>query len=76
MQLPKNNPNNYTLVSKMSPTENKYLCCSQSMAHTFKCILHHLVQILTFVKIWKDTTEDNEDSYCCDEGHSLSIEIF
>lgn len=62
-------------VSKMSCSENKLLRCSQLMAHTFKCILYLLVQILTFLQIWSDTAEDNEDFHCCNEGQSLSIEI-
>lgn len=63
-------------VSKMSRSENKHLHCSQSMAHTFKYILHLLVRILNFLQIWSDTAEDNEDFYCCNEGQSVSIEIF
>lgn len=69
--------NNYIFaVNEMSPSENKHLCCSQLMGHTFKCILYLLVLILTFVQIWSDTIEDNENFYCCNEGHSLSVEIF
>lgn len=63
-------------VSKMSRSENKLLRCSLLMAHTFKRILYLLVQILTFLQIWSNTAEDNEDFHCCNEGQSLSIETF
>ena len=63
-------------MSKISHSENKHLHCSQLMAHTFKCVLHLLVQILTILQIWSDNAEDNDDFYCCNEGQNLSTEIF
>lgn len=63
-------------VSKISHSENKHLGCSQLMAHKFKSILHLLVLILNFLQIWSDSAEDNGDFYCCNEGQSLSTEMY
>lgn len=63
-------------VSKISHSENKHLCCSKLMVHIFKSILHLLVWILNFLQIWSDSAEDNGDFYCCNEGQSLSTEIY